>query len=145
MLFWIFVIALIVGVACVILGKVLWDRTNYDTEWLEVTGWVIFWAALIAVVVSLLIIIFSYAGVDAQVASNQQIYESLTYQLENNLYDNDNDLGKKELYNQIQEWNKDLAYYQAIQDDFWLGIYIPDVFDQFKFIKLPQSNKLEPL
>ena len=140
MLFWIFVIALIIGIACVILGKALWDHTNYDTEWLEVTGWVIFWVALIAVVISLLVIIFSYAGVDAQVASNQQIYESLTYQLENNLYDNDNDLGKKELYNQIQVWNKDLAYYQAIQDDFWLGIYYPDVFDQFEYIELPKGT-----
>ena len=138
MLFWIFVIALIIGIACVILGKVLWDHTSYDTEWLEVMGWAIFWVALIAVVISLLVIIFSYAGVDAQVASNQQIYESLTYQLENNLYDNDNDLGKKELYNQIQEWNKDLAYYQEIQDDFWLGIYYPDIFDQFEFIELPR-------
>ena len=141
MLFWIFVITLIIGIACVILGKVLWEHTNYDTDWLEYTGWVTCVAAGIAIVVSLLIIIFSYAGVDAQIASNQQIYESLTYQLENDLYDNDNDLGKKELYNQIQEWNEDLAYYQAIQDDFWFGIYYPDVFDQFEFIELPRQEQ----
>ena len=40
-------------------------------------------------------------------AKKQQRYNSLVYQLENNLYDNDNDLGKKELYNEVREWNED--------------------------------------
>lgn len=66
----------------------------------------------------------------------KQRYYSLVYQLENNLYDNDNDLGKKELYNQIQKWNEDLAKGKALQNDFWLGVFYPDVYDQFDFIEL---------
>lgn len=66
----------------------------------------------------------------------KQRHYSLVYQLENNLYDNDNDLGKKELYNQIQEWNEDLAKGKALQNDFWLGAFYPDVYDQFDFIDL---------
>lgn len=53
----------------------------------------------------------SYIGTDASIAKWETQYESLTYQLENNLYDND--IGKKELMDEIREWNEDLAYRKA--------------------------------
>ena len=136
MLFWLFVILFVIGVACIVSGWWMYENTKYDTEWLKMLGWVIAIVAAIAVIICTAIMISSYAGVDAKVAENHEINKSLTYQLQNDLYDNDNDLGKKELYNQIQEWNMDLAYYQNIQDNFWLGIFYPDVFDQFEFIEM---------
>ena len=72
---------------------------------------------------------------EAAVAYWQQRYDSLVYQLENNLYDNDNDVGKKELYDQIQEWNEDLAANKVMQDSIWVGMFYPDVFDNFEFIQ----------
>lgn len=135
MLFWLFVIILVVGIACIILDWWFWENTSYCADLLQFAGWVITITAAIAIFVSGIFIIDSYGNAEANIAANNQIYESLTYQLENNLYDNDNDLGKKELYNEIQEWNKDLAYYQSIQDNFWFGIYYPNVFDQFEFIE----------
>ena len=136
MLFWIFVITLVVGIVCVILDKILWEHTNYSSEAFHIAGWILIVASIIAIVISLIIIIGWNVGLDAKIEQNHQIYESLTYQLENDLYNNDNDFGKKELYNQIQDWNADLAYYKRAQDDFWIGIYIPDIFDQFEFIEL---------
>ena len=53
-----------------------------------------------------------------------------------NIENNDNDVGKKELVSEIQYWNSDLAYRKTIQRDFWVGIYYPNVYDQFEFIKL---------
>lgn len=140
MLFFIFVIALVMGIVCWIVGAYLDEHTRHDTEWLCVTGAVITIVMIIVMVINGIIFACSYIGADAKIAANMEIYESLTYQLENNLYDNDNDLGKKELYDQIQEWNKDLAYYQAIQDDFWVGIYFPDIFDQFEFIEYTEGD-----
>lgn len=58
------------------------------------------------------------------------------YQYENNMYDNDDDIGKKQLMNQIQHWNEDLAFGKEMQRDFWIGIFIPNVFDQFQHIDL---------
>lgn len=89
---------------------------------------------VLAVVVILAVV--ANISTDGFIESSKQRYNSLVYQLENNLYDNDNDLGKKELYNQIQDWNEDLAKGKALQNDFWLGAFYPDVYDQFDFIDL---------
>jgi hypothetical protein len=94
---------------------------------------------IIAVLIMGIVIIDAHTNLDARIASNKQIYDSLVYQLENELYENDNDLGKKELYNQIQEWNKDLAYRQNAQEDFWNGIFYANIYDQFKYIELPKG------
>lgn len=93
---------------------------------------------IFGIVLAVVVILAVAANIstDGFIESSKQHYNSLVYQLENNLYDNDNDLGKKELYNQIQDWNEDLAKGKALQNDFWLGAFYPDVYDQFDFIEL---------
>jgi hypothetical protein len=135
MLFWIFVIVLAVGVACIVLGDWMYDNTKYDTEWLIMVGWAVTILAALAVLISGLVIAAQHITADAYIAENHEKYKSLTYQLENDLYDNDNDFGKKALYDEIREWNEDLAHYRTVEKDFWLGIFYPDVFDQFEFIE----------
>lgn len=92
---------------------------------------------LMALLISTIGLAATYIGADASVAKWETQYESLTYQLENNLYDNDNDIGKKELMDEIREWNGDLAYCKKIQRNFWVGIYYPNVYDNLEFIPLP--------
>lgn len=129
MLFFIFVAIFVIG----LLAAIATD------EWSD-----LHLAALctLAVGVALLVIsaigfATSYIGTDASIAKWETQYESLTYQLENNLYDNDNDIGKKELMDEIREWNEDLAYRKAIQRNFWVGIYYPNIYDNLEFIPLP--------
>lgn len=130
MLFFIFIIVLVLG----IIGAIIFDE--FDHTGLHMVSFIIAVLASIAILISVLVFAGNYIGTDAKIAKNKQIYESLTYQYENAVFDEDDDVvGKKELYNQIQDWNKDLAYYQNIQDNFWVGIYYPNVFDQFEFIE----------
>ena len=99
-------------------------------------------AMLVSAVISVCMLCVAFtknAEARGLIALNKQRYETLVYQLENNLYDNDNDLGKKELYNQIQEWNEDLAKGKIMQNDFWFGIFYPDVYDYFDFIELDKE------
>ena len=124
--------------AVLIIGIVLlvaYDRTDVG-EWAEIAGMISTIVGGIAVFLAIVALLISYCGVDGYVASKNVEYESLVYQYENNMYDNDNDVGKQELMTQIQEWNAELAKYQAIQDDPWIGIFIPNIYDQFEFIEL---------
>ena len=131
MIFW---ITLIATVVFTVLAIAFFD--SFDFEWVSPLSTIISVIAGIAFVVMLIVVIVNNVGVEASIEANKQRYESLIYQAENNLYENDNDLGKKELVNQIQEWNEDLAEGKALQDDFWLGIFYADIYDEFDFIPM---------
>jgi hypothetical protein len=133
MLFWLFIILLAGSI-----GMIIWYQKTggWDDEWKLFTGVLGCIIVGIAIVISLFIIGDAYGCKDARIASNKVRYDSLVYQLENDIYDNDNDLGKRELYKEIQDWNEDLAYNRKIQKNFWIGIYYANIYDQFEFIEL---------
>ncbi len=134
MLFWLFCILAGIGIACLVVSKIIDNRTRHDAFWLFQVGIIIIILTAIAILASVAIMCENYFTADSKVAADHERYKSLVYQLENDLYENDNDLGKKALYDEIREWNEDLAFGKSIQRDFWLGIFYPDVFDQFQFI-----------
>lgn len=129
MLFFIFVAIFVIGLL----------TTIFTDEWsdLHLAALCTLAVGVVLLVISVIGFATSYIGTDASVAKWETQYESLTYQLENNLYDNDNDIGKKELMDEIREWNEDLAYRKAIQRNFWVGIYYPNIYDNLEFIPLP--------
>ena len=131
MIFWITLIAVVVFT---VLAIVFFD--SWDFEWVSMLSTIFSAIAGIAFVVMLIVVIVNNVGVEASIEANKQRYESLIYQAENNLYENDNDLGKKELVNQIQEWNENLARGKALQNDFWVGIFYADIYDEFNFIPM---------
>lgn len=92
------------------------------------------------VVLAVMVILACTTNLTAKgfLASNQQLYNSLVYQLDNNLYDNDNDVGKQELYEKITEWNCDLARGKVLQHDLWIGIFYANIYDDFNFIELKE-------
>lgn len=129
MLFWLVVLSVVV---CLGLAVYLKKRfCDYSGPFL-----VIAIIGFIVAIIMLMVIIVNNTNVDAYVAENQMRYEMLVYQYEHDIYNNDNDLGKRDLMEDIQEWNEDLAYRRKAQDDFWVGIFYPNVHDQFEFIEL---------
>ena len=124
MLFWMWVILLIMGFIIVFIDE--WEDFGAGISALS----------LICLIIAGLFLIGCHVGVNGRTAKLQARYDSLVYQYENNIYDNDNDLGKRDLMEDIQRWNEDLAANQKNQHDFWIGIYIPNIYDQFEFIEL---------
>lgn len=123
MLFWTFVIIMIAGFVLF----------TYDLENLGIAISVI---GIFGIIASVVVLAINYIGIDGYIARMNTRYETLVYQYENDIYDNDNDLGKRELMVDIQNWNEDLSSRRERQRDFWIGIYIPNIYDQFEFIEL---------
>ena len=123
MLFWTFVIIIIAGFVLF----------TYD---LENLGIAISAIGIFGIIASVVVLAINYIGIDGYIARMNTRYETLVYQYENDIYDNDNDLGKRELMVDIQNWNEDLSSRKERQRDFWIGIYIPNIYDQFEFIEL---------
>ena len=132
MLFWLFVIVMVVGVLLVILDAHFLYKNDLTFD----IGMTMALVGFLAVLTSSLIILLSHIGLDAKVEKHNARYESLVYQYENDIYDNDKKKKKKELMDDIQEWNEDVSYYKELQYDFWLGIYCPNIYDQFEKIEL---------
>ena len=117
-------------VIIIIAGFVLF---TYD---LENLGIAISAIGIFGIIASVVVLAINYIGIDGYIARMNTRYETLVYQYENDIYDNDNDLGKRELMVDIQNWNEDLSSRRERQRDFWIGIYIPNIYDQFEYIEL---------
>ena len=125
MIFWICLAALI--------GSVVWGIID---GWWETVPILLTVTFGIIVLIMGAVICFSNCDPDAQLEAELAKRDVLVYQLNNKMYDNDNDLGKKELMNEIREWNSDIAYCKSAQDNFWEGIFIPNIYDQIDLIEL---------
>ena len=79
-------------------------------------------------------------GSESYLASMQEKRIALVYQLENDLYDNDNDLGKKELYSEITEYNCDVAEGKIMQNNIWVYNLYADVYDDLELIEFDEEE-----
>jgi hypothetical protein len=116
----------------ILVGGIIWtccDKWSDGAFTLTFAGGIVATASIIALVVG-------YIGVNGRVQKLHTRYEMLTYQYENDVYENDNDIGKRELIEDIQNWNEDLSRGRAIQKDFWIGVFVPNIYDQFEYISL---------
>ena len=86
------------------------------------------------------IAISASVGSESYLASMQEKRNALVYQLENDLYDNDNDLGKKELYSEIIEYNCDVAKGKIMQDNIWVYNLYADVYDDLELIEFSECE-----
>ena len=132
MLFWMTIIVVILGL---ILSEIL---LKHDSEISCIISAVISGLAVFALLIEIVVLSANYIGVDGYVQRMNARHDMLVYQYENDIYDNDNDLGKRELIEDIQDWNEDLASRRENQDNAWIGIFIPDIYDQFEPIKLEE-------
>ena len=126
---------ILLAVAALVLGLIAllwWDEDGFKCG-LGVLSGILDIFVLIVLVTSIVFAIDAGLGKSGEIAANRERYDILVYQLENHLYDDDL-VGKKELYNQIQEWNEDLAKGKALQRDLWLGAFYANIYDEFEFI-----------
>ena len=113
---------------------------KYDAELLGIASATITVFAGLALVLCSIVSIFIYSSADATTAEYNAERQSLIYQLENNLYDNDNDLGKKDLYDQITEYNKDVVSGRELHNNFLTACFYPDIYDDLELIEFDEAD-----
>ena len=113
---------------------------KYDAECLGIASAIITVFAGLALVLCSIVSIFIYSSADATTAEYNAERQSLIYQLENNLYDNDNDLGKKELYDQITEYNNVIVSGRELHNKFLTACFYPDIYDDLELIEFDEAD-----
>ena len=132
-------ISIFVTVICLVIFII--SSNKYDGAWDAINAISLVFA-ITAFVLSMGlggVSIIARAGADAYLASMQEKRSALVYQLENDIYDNDNDLGKKELYSEITEYNCDVAEGKIKQDNIWVYNLYSDVYDELELIEFPEN------
>ena len=75
-----------------------------------------------------LILLITQTNITATRQANAEKYKALTYKLENEACRDQFGLLNKEIIDEVQRWNVKVTYYKAMEDNFWVGIYYPDVY-----------------
>lgn len=126
MIFWVFVVLTIVFAVMEV--KEIMD--------LEVV-WTLFGAICgLLSLIMLFIIICNNAGTGGMIALHQERYKALTYKVESENSRDNLGLLNKDYVDEIQSWNEDLAKNKSLQRDFWLGVFYPNIYDDFETIDL---------
>ena len=137
MILWISIAITIISVLVLIISlnkfSNFWDVINFISIALSVLFFII--SAVLGVIA-----ISASVGSESYLASMQEKRNALVYQLENDLYDNDNDIGKKELYSEIIEYNCDVAKGKIMQDNIWVYNLYPDVYDDLELIEFDEEE-----
>lgn len=126
MLFFSFIVLLIVGI------------TLYKIFDFEVVGSLVLMLSTIAILISLVCIVGEYTTMDSYLEKNREEYRAIMYQIESDVCRDEFGILNKEVIDDIKEWNQSVRYYQNIQDNFWVGIYYPNVYDEFVTIEYKQ-------
>lgn len=144
MLFWLCLIVLIVGIGLVTVGKMEWFDTRNENklreflyqndDTIESSGWVTIAVSGIIMITMIIVFAYNYIGVNAQVEKNKEQYNAITYKVESGACRDEFGLLNKEVIDEIQDWNENITYYKNFQKDFWVGIFVPNVYDQFETI-----------
>ena len=147
MVFWITLILTALGIALIVAVGIIGDKYSYGKENSKIvdflyhnddpfvfTGGGITLIGGIVAFIMLIVIITNNCRINARVQKYQETYTALTFKLESGACRDKFGLLSKEIIDEIQNWNEDVVYNQNIQRDFWVGIFYPNVFDEFETI-----------
>lgn len=100
------------------------DHSRHD--WPDVCSTLFSSLGGIALVIELVVIIVSHANAIGDQAAMEAERETLIYQMENETYKNDNNIGTTELFSSIAEYNGKVLKIQAGRKNPWINwLYVP--------------------
>ena len=146
MLFWLCLIFLLISIGLIIVGNKYWDKEThrflyYHNDNIKYTG-------VTLTIMSAMIIVGMFCGIctaqitsKADTAKYEETYKALTYKLESGSCRDELGLLSKSVIDEIQAWNEDIVSKQKMQNNFWVGIFYPDIYDNFETIDYTHYKK----
>ena len=142
MIFWLCLAILIIGIGLIVIGCIDWDYKKnklfdflYDNDdTLSFIGCITIFISGFIMIIMITILCCMYIGIDARVERSKETFDAITYKVESGACRDEFGLLNKEVIDEIQFWNESVIYHQKMQNDFWVGVFYPDVYDQFKTI-----------
>lgn len=131
MIFWIFVIALVVGIVLFVLS----DNCSFFYNW-DLFAIVDICISIIVIAIMGIMIVATHVTANGEKLANEQRYDSLIYKAETESIRDEFGIVNKEYIDEVQAWNEDVIKYKEWQRDFWIGIFIPNIYDDFETIDL---------
>lgn len=133
MIFWLSIIIFAVGVV-ILIANIIGESLSYEYEYSNVSSFILSFGVVISFIsavwflVAGLILLLTKTNVAATRQANAEKYKALTYKLESDACRDQFGLLNKEIIDEVQDWNTGIVYYKAMEDNFWVGIYYPDVY-----------------
>ena len=113
----------------------------YKTEgWVQPIAIVLAIIGIIGTSVSLLVMVGMHADAVAQKAKLNETYTAIEYKITSGACRDELGLLTKEIIDEAQEYNETISYYKTMQDSFWLGVFVPDIYNDFELIDYTQYN-----
>lgn len=146
MIFWLCVIGLAIGIGLCILGTRDWDSSKHHWLWYndgKITGTGVVISVIMAIVVLImgLFIFAEHNTADANLAALREKEVALTYKLESGACRDEFGLLSKSVIDEIQNWNVSIARKKNLQNNFWLGIFYADIYNEFESIDYTKYAK----
>lgn len=128
MLFWFFVIIFVIGVAMMLVANVkTWNILRDIGMWTtKIMAFVL--------IIMMIILCCTFINVDARVERDKEIYNALKYKATSGACCDEYGFLREDVIDEVKEWNKYVRFRQIAQDDLWVGIFYPDVYDQLEVI-----------
>jgi len=123
MLFFVFCAMMIIGI---VIHKV--------RGWEDCLGECLAVISGIIVAISLICMVCNYSTKDADIEANKQRYDGITYEISSGIYTNAYNISTSNVIDEARAWNEDLAGNKLMQRNAWIGIYIPNIYDEFQYI-----------
>ena len=84
--------------------------------------------------IMLLVMLFNYIPAETQLEAIQERHDALVFKLEHEEIRDEFGLINNDILTSIRLWNEDVRKGKKLQDNFWIGIFIPDLYDEFDCI-----------
>ena len=129
------------GLVCCIIGNKYWDQVKHeflyyhDDDFKEI-GTIVFWVSLLILLGMSFISLIMNSDSKGLEAKYQATYEAIVYKMNTVECRDEFGLLNKNMCNEVQIWNETISYNKEMQRNLWVGIFYPNIYDNFETIKL---------